>query len=99
MNEWILWGLVLIAQNASFTWVSRARNSSSLAYHALAATFSNGVYFAALMIGVNKISDARTPATVTGVVLFYTACTVAGSVLMHWVAMRYMERGKRKVGA
>jgi hypothetical protein len=38
-----LFFLVLL-QNASFTLVSRARNSKSLAYHAGAAVLSNGIW-------------------------------------------------------
>jgi len=29
----------------------------------------------------------------------YVAATVTGSVLMHWISLRYLERGRRKVGA
>jgi len=29
----------------------------------------------------------------------YIAATVTGSVLMHWISVNYLERGKRKVGA
>ena len=38
--SWVLWAVMLLIQNATFTWVSRARNSKSLGYHAVAAVFS-----------------------------------------------------------
>jgi hypothetical protein len=45
MNTWIIWAGVLLAQNFSFTFVSRARNSGSLKRHVIAALASNGVWF------------------------------------------------------
>jgi hypothetical protein len=45
MMNLILWFLLLVLQNAAFTWVSRARNSGSIGYHAIAAVFSNGIPF------------------------------------------------------
>jgi hypothetical protein len=35
--------------------------------------------------------------TLYGIV--YVLGTVIGSLLMHWISMRYMESGNRKVGA
>lgn len=98
--SWALWALLLIVQNAAFTWVSRARNSGSYRYHAIAAVFSNGVWFASqfILIGV-VVNDLTTPIAIVGAGLLYTAATVVGSVLMHWVLINYLERGKRKVGA
>lgn len=94
-----LWFLLLVIQNAAFTWVSRARNSGSYGYHAIAAVFSNGVWFVSqfLLIGMvvkpgMQLSDAW------GLGLVYVAGTVTGSVLMHWVSVRWLEKGKRKVG-
>jgi hypothetical protein len=100
--SWLLWGVVLLAQNASFTLVSRARNSASLAYHAIAAVFSNGVWFLALAIGVDKIAAAREASSTRlflATLAFYTAFTVVGSVSAHHLLMKYVEKGKRKVGA
>lgn len=101
MTAWILWGFLLLLQNASFTWVSRARNSSSVAYHALAAVCSNGVWFIGQLILVNKFMDARKSGNVPLLILtgaFYTALTVVGSVGMHSFLMKHVERGKRKIG-
>lgn len=95
-----LWFLLLIVQNAAFTWVSRARNSGSYGYHAIAAVFSNGVWFVSqfLLIGMVARPDMPTNEAVTlGVI--YVAGTVCGSVLMHYVSVRWLESGKRKVGA
>lgn len=86
----MLGGLV-ICQNASFTLVSRARNSGSLAYHTGAAVLSNGVWLLVFRQMVTKIEE--TPAMVV-----YLIASVTGSVLMHYVSMRFIEKGKRKVG-
>ena len=94
------WFLLLVVQNAAFTWVSRARNSGSLGYHAVAAVFSNGVWFASqfIMIAMVAYGDLTSGAAVMMGVL-YILGTVSGSVLMHYVSMRWLEKGKRKVAA
>lgn len=99
---WILWGALRLIQNASFTLVSRARNSGSYAYHAIAAVGSNGVWFVSQFILIDAMvkiirTGSWSEAVVVG--LFYTLCTVVGSVSMHWVSVHYIETGKRKVGA
>jgi hypothetical protein len=96
MIEWGAWGLMLLLQNASFTWVSRARNSRSLSYHAVASVCSNGVWFLNLGVAVNKINDAWASESMSLIVmttLFYTVFTVVGSVGMHHVLMTKVERG------
>lgn len=102
MGNWLLWALVLLAQNASFTLVSRARNSGSLKFHALASVGSNGIWFLSQIIVIDKISHALKSHDIplmVGTLLFYTAFTVLGSVTMHYISMRWLETGKRKVGA
>lgn len=93
--SWILWGVLLIGQNAAFTLVSRARNSSSLWYHAWAAVFSNGIWFASQFILVNefvKIISNGDWIQGVGVGLFYTVCTLVGSLGMHHLAMHKLEK-------
>lgn len=97
--EYVLWSLLLMIQNASFTWVSRARNSSSLSYHALAAICSNGVWFASQFILISVVvKDVATVAQGVFLGILYVISTVIGSVGMHWLSMNYMEKGKRRVG-
>ena len=57
MLTWTLWALFLVLQNMSFTLVSRARNSGSLAFHAVAAIGSNGIWFASNFILIDKLLD------------------------------------------
>jgi len=99
MSLW-LWFLLLVVQNAAFTWVSRARNSGSYGYHAIAAVFSNGIWFASQFLLISMVTDP----TLTVDEMFklgtiYIAGTVTGSVVMHFLAKNYLERGNRKVGA
>jgi len=95
---WVLWFLLLVAQNASFTLVSRARNSNSLGYHAWAAVLSNGIWFGSqfILIGtfVQVIRDADLIGGVIAAVV-YTAGTMTGSLGMHWIALHKIEKGKR----
>jgi len=99
--RWLLWGLLILAQNASFTTVSRARNSGSYSYHAIAAVFSNGVWFLQMFFVVDVFSQIKE----TGVsillpaLLFYVTLTVTSSVATHWFLRTKVERGNRKVGA
>lgn len=99
---YVAWACLLILQNAAFTWVSRARNSGSVGYHALAAVASNGVWFASQFILIDQmvgIIKRGSWAEAAAIGVFYSACTVTGSIGMHWLSIHYLERGKRKVGA
>jgi len=97
-----IWAAVLLIQNASFTMVSRARNSGSLSYHAVASVFSNGVWFASQFFVISSIIDVVKAADLllgAGYAVFYTVFTVIGSLSAHYVLMHHVETGKRKVGA
>lgn len=99
---YLWWALFLLLQNASFTFVSRARNSGSYLLHAIAAVLSNGVFIAAQFISVGVIIDLIAHGSWLQKVAagaFYTTFTVTGSVAMHWVGINFIEQGKRKVGA
>jgi len=92
----------LLTQNLSFTLVSRARNSGSYAWHAVAAVGSNGVWILSQFFLIESIVSAMKAATLwpaVGLGAFYTTFTVLGSLLGHYVAIRYIEKGRRKVGA
>jgi hypothetical protein len=77
-------GLVIL-QNASFTLVSRARNSKSLAYHSIASILSNGIW---LLVIKQVVLNFDKP------VLMWTYLfgSVIGSVGMHYIAMKYFEK-------
>jgi hypothetical protein len=77
--------LLTFAQNASFTLVSRARNSKSILYHSMAAMVSNGLFLLVFMRLSTNLNDAP-------VMIAYLMGSVSGSVWMHWLAMKFWER-------
>lgn len=79
--------LLVVLQNASFTLVSRARNSESLAYHALASVASNGVWLLVIRKVVQNFDKPELMVT-------YLVASVCGSLGMHWFAMKYFEKKK-----
>jgi hypothetical protein len=77
-----------ILQNASFTLVSRARNSNSILYHTIASVLSNGIW---LLVIRNVVSNFEN----TTLMITYLAGSVIGSISMHYVAMKYFEKNGR----
>ena len=100
--EWITWSLILLIQNFSFTFVSRARNSGSLTRHLVASIFSNGVWFVSQIYIFQRLFDLMTGKEGfwmgAGVAGFYTFFTVLGALTAHYWALR-SEKGKGAVGA
>ena len=82
--------LVTILQNASFTLVSRARNSNSLVFHAIASVFSNGIWF----VVVRQVTKQDPNTWLLGIV--YVAGTVTGSVAMYYFSMNFIEKWFKK---
>ena len=80
-------GLVII-QNASFTLVSRARNSDSLWFHAIAATLSNTIW---LFVIKNVVQNFDKP----HLMFVYIIGSVTGSLLIHYISMKYFEKKKK----
>lgn len=78
-----------ILQNASFTLVSRARNSNSLLYHTIASVLSNGIWLLVIRNVVANFDNITLMVT-------YLVGSVIGSISMHYVAMKYFEKPKNK---
>jgi uncharacterized protein YebE (UPF0316 family) len=74
-----------ILQNASFTLISRARNSNSISYHAIASVLSNGIW---LLVIRNVVSNLDKPE----LMISYLVGSVIGSISMHYIAMKYFEK-------
>ena len=81
-------GLVIL-QNASFTLVSRARQSDSLLFHGLAAVLSNGIWL--LVIRQVVLNFDRWDLMTT-----YVVAAVIGSVGMHHISMNHIENRFKK---
>lgn len=94
--EWLIWGILLILQNAAHTATSRARNSKGakgLWYNGIASIFSNGVWFASQFYIVNMLITVKDkPHQFISVLLFYITLTAFGSVFMHWFMMRWEKK-------
>jgi hypothetical protein len=69
--------------------VSRARNSSSIIYHAGAAVLSNGIWVLVIRQVVMHYDSVP-------LMIAYVIAAVIGSISMHYIAMKYFEKGKRK---
>jgi hypothetical protein len=79
--------LLVILQNASFTLVSRARNSKSLMYHGIASILSNGIW---LLVIRQVVTNFDKPI----LMWTYLVGSVIGSLGMHHIAMKYFEKKK-----
>ncbi len=84
----IMLGLTIL-QNASFTLVSRARNSNSLLYHTIASVLSNGIWLLVIRNVVSNFDNWILMVT-------YVIGAVIGSISMHYIAMKYFEKPKIK---
>ncbi len=76
-----------ILQNASFTLVSRARNSNSILYHTIASVLSNGIWLLVIRQVVTNFDNWILMVT-------YLVGAVIGSISMHYIAMKYFEKPK-----
>ena len=77
-------GLTLL-QNASFTLVSRARNSNSILYHGGAAVLSNGIWLLVIRKVVTNLDRPELMAA-------YLVGAVLGSIGMHYFSMHFLEK-------
>jgi hypothetical protein len=102
MTRWIIWALVLAITSGSGTLASRARNTPSYTYHALAALFSHGTFFVSNLIGVDVLVEVirtRDPKLALTGFLVYAGASTFGSIASHFVAMHFFETGNRRVGS
>lgn len=82
----IMFGLTVL-QNASFTLVSRARNSNSIRFHTIASILSNGIYLLVIRHVVTNLDNWV-------LMLTYLVGSVVGSIFMHHISMNYFEKKK-----
>lgn len=79
---------LVVLQNASFTLVSRARNSNSLGYNAVASVLSNGIWLLVISKVVQNFDSPK-------MMIAYLLGSVVGSVAMHYLSMKYFEKKKK----
>lgn len=80
----LVWAILLILQNAAFTWVSRSRNSTSIVEHAVASICSNALFIINLWFSVDYLRAAHDWVGRLSIAVFYITFTTSGAVLMHW---------------
>ena len=100
-RDWLIWACILYLQQSTFLFSSRAKNSGSLRYSALAGIGSHGSWFFANLYFVRTIFQFKDAPFTTQllVCLFYMTFTIAGTVSAQWVALKWGERGSMRVGA
>lgn len=92
-NEILVMFLLAAGENATHTLASRARNSNSIRYHAIAASIANTFY---LLAQVYLIRALVLNLDRYDLLLTYLVSSVAAATTMHWVAMRFLEKDDSK---
>jgi hypothetical protein len=93
VSEWLLWGVLLVLQNASHTASSRAKNSTSLRYSAIVGVFSNGIWFASQFFIVGHLVKAQgDPWRLALTAFYYITLTVVGTVGAQWWLMKFERK-------
>ncbi len=90
-TTWIIWGIALIAQNASFTWITRARASNSLWQHGISTVVAQLISFLTGLIALDnsiRILQGKNWTLAFLTLAFYTCCNLGGGVGMHWALMQ-----------
>ena len=81
--------LLVIIQNASFTLVSRARNSPSIVFHGLSSVLSNGIW----LLVIRKVTQSFDKPEL---MITYLVGSVIGSLGMHYISMHHIEKRLKK---
>ena len=100
-SDWVLWAFLLYAQQFTFLFSGRAKNSGSLKYSALAGIGSHGTWFFAQVFFIPAILtfvDASSAFKLMTALFYMTFC-ILGTVSAQVIALRWAERGKMMVGA
>jgi hypothetical protein len=100
--SWLVWALVLLAQDCATTILSRAVNSRSLRWHTAAAIFANLIYVVGYLFLVDNLLEVLRSGSILlalAVTIFYVTFATIGSVTSHYISMRWIENGTtRRVG-
>lgn len=80
---YVAWAVVMILQNASFTWITRARVGESVVEHGLAIAFGTALGFLSALIGFDNflaIIQARDVPRFLGTFALVLFCNLAGGL-------------------
>jgi hypothetical protein len=94
-RAYLIWGVLLIAQNFAHTISQRAKNQDRLWYTGIAGVFSNGIWILSNFFMVDEIlrvTKSGDAAQGAPVVIFYVACTTVGTVASQYCAVRWIEK-------
>jgi hypothetical protein len=98
----LIWWIILFLQGASFTWVSRARNSGSIKYAAFAGITSHALWFLSQIFIVTSVIDLAKDGDLPQILwsgFIFVSSMVSGQIAMMYASLKYFEKGKRQVGA
>lgn len=94
---WILWAMMLLAQQGSSTWTSRAKSQDNTKKLAVASFFGNLIWFVSQVIIVDNVSSALKSHEYFRIgytAFFYTFFCVGGNVLAHKILIYHEGRVK-----
>lgn len=100
LTEWVLWAVLLFAQQFTFLFSGRAKASASLRYSLVAGLGSHSTWFFSNLLFVRSIIEFREAPlwTKLAVCVFYVTFCSAGTQVAMRVARR-IEKGAMRVGA
>ena len=100
LTEWVMWGLLLFAQQFTFLFSGRAKSSGSLTYSFISGLGSHSTWFFSNLYFVRSIIEFRDSPwpTKLAVCLFYVTFAQAGTQIAMRIAKR-IEKGNMRVGA
>lgn len=94
--RYVIWGLLLIAQNFAHTISQRAKNQNNLWYTGVSGVFANGIWIGSNFFIVDEVVSVLRGSNVgfdaMKVITFYIICTTFGTVFSQYCAMRWIEK-------
>lgn len=87
MNDILIMFGLTILQSASFTLVSRARNSNSILYHTIASILSNGIWLFVIRNIITNFDNLT-------LMITYLIGSVIGGVGIQYLTIKFFENEK-----
>ena len=89
--SWLVWGILILVQNAAFVANSRARNSASLSYHAVTNLCSNGIWILSQFFLIDKVGRALNSGDLSmglGITGMYIILNLIGGLVSHHLLLK-----------